>query len=110
MLPGGFLGSIILALFNNFLFISGVQLYELHLPIFMAAQLDQNENPGDTHEKMNEAFKFLEETIDHLQYEQEGTFENSLYQGTLVGLLKGGFPIPRSLFTKIQALKACIMG
>ncbi len=64
--------------------IKALQLYENHLPIFMKAQIEMGEEPMATPEQkqeLNRAVQILEQSIDLLKYEMEGTFENSLYHG-----------------------------
>ena len=48
---------------------------------------------------------FSEESIDLLQHEQEGTFENALFTATVVGLLRSGYGLPEELMIKYAHLK-----
>ena len=50
-------------------------------------------------------FFFSEESIDLLQHEQEGTFENALFTATVVGLLRSGYGLPEELMIKYAHLK-----
>ena len=51
------------------------------------------------------SFFFSEESIDLLQHEQEGTFENALFTATVVGLLRSGYGLPEELMIKYAHLK-----
>lgn len=78
--------------------------------MFLLAQQDldnaeTNMAQEEAKAKINEAFQFLEESINLLQFEQEGTFEHSLCIGTAVGLLRRGYPIPKAIFTQLGDLR-----
>lgn len=79
----------------------GMLLYELHLPLFLSAQQEIESRGGATETsaaKMEQALQYLEQSLELLHYEQEGTFENALCKGTVVGLLRRGYPVPKKLY------------
>ena len=99
---------------RNTLF-SGILFYEIYLASFILAQLKTdpnlpNEQSEEVKEELKKAFKHLEYCIEHLQFEQEGTFENTLCKGAVVGLLKSGHHIPSDLFNKTGHLKYSALG
>ena len=51
------------------------------------------------------SFFYSEESINLLQHEQEGTFENALFTATVVGLLRSGYGLPEELMIKYAHLK-----
>ena len=74
-------------------------MYEYHIPLFMSADLDlkSSQDPyhgnqqytaapvasADQKERFVNAIKYLTECMQHLQYEQKGTFENAIYNGAI---------------------------
>ena len=65
----------------------GLLLYELHLPIFMSAQMDYDNRIIDVVEakkQFEESLKYLHEAIELLKYEQNGTPEGAIYVGAVM--------------------------
>lgn len=64
----------------------GILQYELHLPVFMGAQLNMDSgeiDPYTAKKEFQKALDLLKQATDNLQYCPEGSFENQLYQGAL---------------------------
>ena len=107
----------------------GLLLNELNMAINYVTQLDTDPDYGPSNAQQAEimkAYKYLgknflefnifiltfkksfffsEESIDLLQHEQEGTFENALFTATVVGLLRSGYGLPEELMIKYAHLK-----
>ena len=67
-----------------YLLILGVLLYELHMPLIIKSQMGMSQglvDPASARKEFQKAVKCLEESINHLQYEPLGNFENQLYLG-----------------------------
>ena len=67
--------------------IRGTLLYELHLPIFMGAQLDYDAGLIDVAQakaQFEESLKYLHEAIELLKHEQNGTQEGAIYVGAVM--------------------------
>lgn len=69
-----------------FIFIfSGIILYELHMPIFLKAQISLNMGlvfPKVAKKEFKQAIKYIEKSAEHLKYEPEGSFGFQLNCGT----------------------------
>jgi len=64
----------------------GLLLYELHLPVFMGAQLDSEAGLIDVvtaKAQFKEAFKYLHEAIELLKHEQNGSLEGAMHVGAI---------------------------
>ena len=64
-----------------------VLLYELHLPLFMAAKMDLDGgvfSVSQAKSQFEEALNYLRTAIELLKYEQEGTLESTIHQGAIM--------------------------
>lgn len=62
--------------------ISGVLLYELHMPLIVKAQTELTSGKieeSKARKQFKKALKHLEASLEHLKYEPQGSFENQLF-------------------------------
>ena len=67
------------------LIFSGIILYELHMPIFLKAQISLSMGlvfPKDAKKEFKQAIKYIEKSSEHLKYEPEGSFGFQLNEST----------------------------
>ena len=63
----------------------GIILYELHMPIFLKAQISLSMGlvfPKDAKKEFKQAIKYIEKSSEHLKYEPEGSFGFQLNEST----------------------------
>ena len=67
--------------------VKGVLLYELHLPMFMGAKMDYDNGEIQAPQakiQFEESLKCLNQAIELLKYEQNGTLENTIHHGAIM--------------------------
>jgi len=83
----------------------GLILYDIHRAMFAIAQQKieaseggQTKNgdmvPMELKKQVNDSLNVLNQCLEHLQYDQDGTYENAIFKGAVLGLMRNGEDVP----------------
>lgn len=82
--------------------VKGLILYDIHIASFIPAQQKieaiggEIENvPNDLKVQVDKSVRILQQCLDHLSHDQDGTYENAIFKGALLGLVRNGQEVPK---------------
>ena len=87
---------------NIYTVIKGLILYDIHIASFIPAQQKieaiggEIENvPNELKVQVDKSVRILQQCLDHLSHDQDGTYENAIFKGALLGLVRNGQEVPK---------------
>ena len=92
---------------NIYTVVKGLILYDIHIASFIPAQqkieaiggqvedMGAEHIPNELKAEVDKSVRILQQCLDHLSHDQDGTYENAIFKGALLGLVRNGQEVPK---------------